>query len=145
MKEIEIKDVQNVAQNMIVGSKQHALFNPVTGNNPNLVAGQVVEPEYGQVDIAVNRNTGEVAALVQVGGQSDPGCCSNAGGETVGMGENLGGGGIANEPKGLNSNLYGMLKPCDKQFGQKAAPEVPVALPSTESENYEDTEDNSGY
>lgn len=127
MKEIEIRDVQNVAQNMIVGSKQHALFNPVRGNNPNLISGgKSPSPEYGEIDpageegleiskVSIDKGNGESFTAMTVKGSAELGCCSDSGGKGVGMGANLAGG-INAAPKGLNSQLYGMLKPCGKQF-----------------------------
>jgi hypothetical protein len=155
MNEIEIKDVQNVAQNMIVGSKQHTLFNSVTSNNPNLVTtAPASTPEYGEIDpagergleiskISVSTPDGQSLSAVAVTGTGTPGpkpgCCSN-GGESVGMGENLTGG--IEAPKGLNSQLYGMLKPCSKQFN--AAPVAPAAPAKSENEGGND-EGNSEY
>jgi len=156
MNEIEIKDVQNVAQNMIVGSKQHALFNPVIGNNPNLVTGggngggeampAAREPNMNmelEISVDTGRESGSFSAQTEIGGGGGIGSGGigkvdtigggdAVGGGEIGMGENLGGGGIANENKGLNSQLYGMLKPCDKQFGSRA-------------QNEESHEDNSEY
>jgi len=127
MKEIEIRDVQNVAQNMIVGSKQHTLFNPVRGNNPNLISGgESPTPEYGEAEpageegleiskVSIDKGNGESFTAMAVKGSAELGCCSDSGGEGVGMGANLAGG-IDAAPKGLNSQLYGILKPCGKQF-----------------------------
>lgn len=42
MDKIQIK-VQNEAQNMIVGGKQHSLFNSVTSNNPSLLQEQPLQ------------------------------------------------------------------------------------------------------
>jgi len=73
MKEIEIRDVQNVAQNMFVGSKQHSLFNPVIGNNPNLITSPIpekpvvlnIDVDIKQLTLAISRSL--VAAAIQVG------------------------------------------------------------------------------
>lgn len=130
MNEIEIKDVQNVAQNMIVGSKQHSLFKTVINNNPPLVSNKSSVPEYGEAEPAGEEGLEISQMSINVGNKSfeavavtgiKPGCCSDGG---VGMGANLTGGITNAAPKGLNSQLYGMLKPCSKQFnvGQQEEP-----------------------
>jgi hypothetical protein len=131
MNEIEIKDIQNVAQNMIVGSKQHTLFDCVKSNNPNLICGgESAAPEYGEAEpageeglsiskISVDSGEGRVAAVsvVKTGGATP-----HVSGD-VGMGDNLSN--IQAAPKGLNSHLYGLLKPCGKQFSGSGGSEVP--------------------
>lgn len=151
MKDIEI-NIQNAAQNMIVGSKQHALFEPVRGNNPNLVSGNSeLKPEYGQIEpagergleisrVSIDKGNGEKFTAMAIKGSAELSCCSDSGGKGVGMGGNLAGGGIAGEQKGLNSNLYGMLTPCAKQFNVGAS--KPTEIEPIESRK---DESNSGY
>ena len=128
MNEIEINNIQNVAQNMIVGSKQHTLFDAVRNNNPNLVTtNESTTPEYGEMEpagergleiskVSIDKGDGKPFTAIAVSGSARSGCCGDSGGMGVGMGGNLTGGIVAAAPKGLNNQLYGMLKPCDKQF-----------------------------
>jgi hypothetical protein len=140
MQEIEIKDVQNIAQNMIVGSKQHTLFDSVRSNNPNLISGgNSAAPEYGEAEpageeglsiskISVDTGGGKLTAVAVgktgEGNLAAPAAPVGAGGAPhtsgdVGMGENLSS--IAAAPQGLNSHLYGMLKPCSKQYNKSSS------------------------
>jgi hypothetical protein len=105
MNEVEIKNLQNVAQNMIVGSKQHALFKPVLGNNPPLLSCSKQASEH-------KPESGVEVVRVEV---DDEGAKM----EIVAMDGDVQGGMDAPKdtaPSGLNSHLYGPLTPCPKQF-----------------------------
>lgn len=116
MNEIEIKDVQNVAQNMIVGSKQHSLFKTVINNNPSLISDKpsaceyTVSNEEGLEIAQMSVNSGNKSfEAVAVTGFAKPECRNG----NIGTNPNNV---VNNAPRGLNSQLYGMLKPCKKQF-----------------------------
>ena len=128
MNEIEIKDIQNVAQNMIVGSKQHSLFDCVRSNNPNLVTGGgECVPECGEInsagecglEISISQGNDKKFTAVAVSGGADENKLSPEQYQrgTDALANCAGGADGVSAPKGLNSALYGMLKPCNKQFG----------------------------
>lgn len=129
MDEIKIEDLQNRAGNMIVGSKQHTLFNPVTANNPPLCnGGQEVPcpcscdsvdsggigpdnkvrdfPEGESVDVVKFGISTKVKPVAEIGMEPQ-----------VGMHQSIDSpiGGNDNN-SGLNHELHGMLKPCKKQY-----------------------------
>ena len=103
MDKIEIRDLQNVAKNMIVGSKQHSLFKPVLDNNPPMVAenkSQLFDIQYINADASNHQTiTLTIRSIIDRVAQSLNIC-------------NV----INQEPSGHNNHLYGDLKLCPKQF-----------------------------
>jgi hypothetical protein len=104
-------DIQNAAQNMIVGSKQHALFNPVASNNPALITSTqapnmsvpMPTPEYSQIKVVgIDMGSDDQNATAV--------CVRQTHVPNMPIGGSDGG-------RGLNSQLYGsLLSLCSKQF-----------------------------
>jgi hypothetical protein len=109
MDSITINNLQNEAQNMIIGSKQHALFQGVT-NNPSLLSNtQVQEPEMSCVpapevrSVSISGPGGSIEAIA-VADKSEMN-------DVTGFGSRMG------YSSSHNNHLYGMLSPCNKQYG----------------------------
>lgn len=121
MNEIEIKDVQNVAKNMIVGSKQHSLFNSVVGNNPSLVSGQS-SPEPEQCvnqDMDQEQGDNEISIQkVSVSNNDDGSTTMSSVKKSISV-DGVFAGSDSSPSGNHNKHLHGMLKPCNKQFFKK--------------------------
>lgn len=121
MDNIEIRDIQNVAQNMFVGSKQHALFRPVVGNNPNLLSSGNTPCGYDAVEepdtkVEISKDTPEQSSFVSVSVSKVPEMSQSPRMRTPRPDDIVGGLDSIRSKRSLNSHLYGMLKPCPRQF-----------------------------
>lgn len=112
MDKVEI-NIQNEAKNMIIGSKQHTLFKCVASINPALLSTTSAVPEYGEAEPA-----GETGLTIQAVSIACPECPKTeqqkAPDVAAGADQNTQG------SSGHNSQLYGPLKPCSKQFMVKS-------------------------
>jgi hypothetical protein len=122
MNNIEIKDVQNVAKNMTVSNKQHSLFQSVQSNNPPLISGgeSIPEPTFSGESDAISVSKVEVdvgdksVSAMSVSKEIDSPASTPGSSMISNLVSRL------NDRCGcstnLNSHLYGVLKPCKKQF-----------------------------
>lgn len=125
MDSITINNLQNEAQNMIIGSKQHSLFAGVT-NNPSLLSKtdsccvssqhglETQVPQIPQVSSQGSETPPEVRSVKISGPAGSIEAIAVADrseiNDVIGFGSNA--------ATSHNRHLYGMLSPCGKQYGR---------------------------